>query len=58
MIRAQAAADFFGISSWTIYRLLEQSIIHFTETEVNEIYTCPNSIKEALQIQFAETRAK
>ncbi len=58
MIRAQAAADFFGVSSRTVYRLIEQSIIHFTETEVNEIYICPNSIKEALQIQFAETHAK
>ncbi len=58
MIRAQAAADFFGVSSRTIYRLIEQTIIHFTETEVNEIYVCPTSIQEALQIQFAEARAK
>lgn len=58
IMTAQAATDFFGVSSRTIYRLIEQTIIHFTETEVNEIYVCPNSIREALQIQFAEARAK
>ncbi len=58
MISAQAAAQLFVVSSRTIYRLIEQANIHFTETEVNEIYVCPTSIQEALEIQFAETQVK
>ena len=49
MISAQACADFFGISSRAIYRLIESKKIHFIETEANEIYICPASVKENLE---------
>jgi hypothetical protein len=58
MIRAQAAAQIFVVSSRTIYGLIEKGNIHFTETEVSEIYVCPTSIREALEIQLAETLAE
>jgi len=49
MTPAQISADFFGISSRTIYRLVESEKIHFVETEANEIYVCPVSVKRALE---------
>lgn len=58
MIRAQAAADFFGVSSRTIYRFIEQADVHFTETDVNQLYVRPISTGEAFQIQSAETGVK
>lgn len=48
MISAQATADFFGISSRHIYRLIEAEKIHFAENAVNEMYVCPVSVKPAL----------
>lgn len=47
MIPAQASADFFGVSSRVIYRLIEQENIHYLETK--EIYVCPASIADALK---------
>jgi hypothetical protein len=49
MISAQISADFFGVSSRAIYRLIEQNDIHFLETETNEIYVCPTSVRRSLQ---------
>jgi hypothetical protein len=49
LIPAQMSADFFGISSRTIYRLIESGKIHFVETEANEIYICSASLKEILE---------
>lgn len=49
MIPAQISADIFGISSRTIYRLVESEKIHFVETEANEIYVCPVSVERALK---------
>ena len=49
MIRAQTFADFFGISSRTIYRLIESEKIQFIETEANEIYVCPICVKRILE---------
>lgn len=45
MIRAQLAADLFGISSREIYRSIEAEKIHFFETDEKQIYVCPLSIK-------------
>lgn len=50
MLPVQACADFFGVSSRAIYRLIESGKIHFLETEANEIYICPASVKEILEI--------
>ncbi len=51
MIRAQAAADFFGVSSRMIYRLVERGAAHFVEAERSELYVCPVSVKAALETQ-------
>lgn len=45
MVRAQFAADLFGISSREIYRCIEAEKIHFFETEKKQVYVCPLSIK-------------
>lgn len=50
MIAAQASADFFGVSSRKIYRLIDKDKIHFVETETNKIYVCPVSIKKILDL--------
>ena len=50
MFSVQTAADFFAVSSRTIYRLIESESIHFVETERNEIYVCPISIKQILEL--------
>ena len=50
MLAAQTAADFFAVSSRILYRLIEANSIHFTETEANEIYVCPISIKRILEL--------
>jgi hypothetical protein len=50
MIPGQAAADFFGVSSRRIYRFIESERIHFLETETNEIYVCPASVKRVLEL--------
>lgn len=49
MVSAQFSADFFGVSSRMIYRLIESSEIHFAETDANEIYVCPVSVERALK---------
>lgn len=49
MIPAHIFAEFFGISSRTIYRLIESDAIHYTETETNEIYVCQISVERALE---------
>ena len=49
MVRAQMSADLFGVSSREIYRLIEREEIHFVETQANEIYVCPISIKNILE---------
>jgi tyrosine-protein phosphatase YwqE len=51
MISAQASADFFGASSRKIYRFIEREVIHFAETDTNQIYVCPTSVKAALDFQ-------
>ena len=53
MISAHVSAEFFGISSREIYRLIEAGKIHFVETDRNEIYICPVSVE-----QTAGTRTK
>ena len=50
MLAAQVSADFFGVSSRKIYRLIDRDQIHFVETEANEIYVCPVSIKKILEL--------
>jgi len=49
MIPAQMSADIFGFSSRIIYRLIESDKIHFIETENNEIYVCPLSVKRLFE---------
>jgi len=49
MVSAQASADFFGFSSRIVYRLIESGKIHFAETETNEVYVCPISLKKILR---------
>lgn len=49
MIAPGAAASFFGVSRRAIYRFIEREEIHFIETETNEIYVCPISIKDVLE---------
>ncbi len=49
MITAQASADFFGVSSRKIYHLIDKEKIHFVETEANQIYVCPASVKKILE---------
>lgn len=49
MLPAQMSADFFGVSSRTIYRFIETGKIHFVETETNETYVCPTSVERALE---------
>lgn len=50
MLPAQASADFFNVSSREIYRLIESAKIHFVETDTNEIYVCPNSVGQVLEL--------
>jgi hypothetical protein len=50
MLPAQTSADFFGISSREIYRFIESGKIHFVETEANEIYVCPVSVRRVLEL--------
>jgi len=50
MLPAQTSADFFGVSSREVYRLIESRQIHFIETAANEIYVCPESIKKVLNL--------
>lgn len=49
MIQAQTSANYSGVSSRTIYRLIETEKIHFVETKANEIYVCPASVERALE---------
>jgi hypothetical protein len=50
MMSAQATADFFQISSREIYRFIESEKIHFVETNANEIYVCPVSVRHILEL--------
>lgn len=50
MFPAQISADFLGVSSREIYRFIESGKIHFLETETNEIYVCPVSVRRVLEV--------
>lgn len=58
MVSAQEAAVFFGVSSRAIYRLIEQSKIHFDETEFNQIYVCLATTRETVKNLSGEKRPR
>ena len=50
MITARVAADFFELGKREIYRLIEAGKIHFAETEKNEVYVCPASVRQIFDL--------
>lgn len=50
MLTTQIAADSFGVSTRRIYLLIESEAVHFVETEINEIYVCPLSLKRVFEL--------
>jgi len=48
MITAEAFAAFVNVSSRAVYRAIENSAAHFTETETGVLLVCLNQLAEIL----------
>ncbi len=44
-----AAAALFGMSHRAVYRLVEQTAVHFAETETGALLLCPSSLAKILE---------